>query len=307
MAAKIMSQLGHNDLEVLEFVVADHHYGINLSKIESIMPWNPVTPVPNTHNWIEGIFMPREMIISVIDLRTVLGFPPFPRGKREGLFIVTKFSGLSTAFHIDEVRRMHRVSWEDIQVPDTTAASGDADLTTGVAHIDGHLTSVLDFERIVSTINPAAGIQVEQLDEYEARDRSRSPILMAEDSKMLARLIQECLTRAGYTNIIANTNGQEAWDKLCEFNEKGNVLDKVHCVITDIEMPQMNGHMLTKLIKDHGVMQKIPVVIFSSMIDDVIYKKGEELGADAQLRKPEIGKLVATIDDLVDKYEKERK
>ena len=292
-----------NELEVLEFVVADHHYGINVSKIQEIIAWHPVTPVPNTHPFVEGLFMPREQMISVIDLRKCLGFSPFKQGEKEGLFIIATFSNLTTAFHIDGIRGIHRVSWEDIHVPDASADAGGADLATGVVRIEDHLTVVIDFERIMSSINSEAGIKVSDMDEYEKKDRSASPILLAEDSKMLSKLIQECLQRAGYTTLIPNENGQEAWERLCEYEERGNVLDKVHCIITDIEMPKMDGHTLTKLIKEHKVMKQIPVIIFSSMINDVIYKKGEELGADAQLTKPEIGRLVSVVDELVEKHE----
>ncbi len=292
-----------NELEILEFMVGNHHYGINVSKIQEIIDWYPVTPIPNTHAYVEGLFMPRERMISVVDLRKALGFEPFPRQKKQGMFIIAAFSGLITAFHIDEIRGIHRVSWDHIHVPDASAEAGEADLATGVVQIEGHLTVVIDFERIMSKINSEAGIKVSDMDEYEKKDRSHSPILMAEDSKMLSKLIQECLDRAGYTKILPYVNGQDAWDALTEMAEKGNVLDKVHCIITDIEMPKMDGHTLTKLVKQHPVIKNIPVIIFSSMINDVIYKKGESLGADAQLTKPEIGRLVETVDELVERYE----
>ena len=120
------------------------------------------------------------------------------------------------------------------------------------------------------------------------------------------KLIQECLTKAGYTNLILCENGQEAWNKLRELEEQGDVLESVHCIITDIEMPQMDGHRLTKLVKSDDIMKNIPVIIFSSLINDEIRRKGEALGADAQLTKPEVGKLVDNVDRLVDQYESAR-
>ena len=131
--------------------------------------------------------------------------------------------------------------------------------------------------------------------------------MIAEDSPLLSKLIVECLKKSGYTNLNINNNGQEAWDKLCEMKEKGTILDDVHCIVTDIEMPKMDGHRLCKLVKDDDKMKHIPVIIFSSLINDDIRRKGESVGADAQLTKPEIGKLVDAIDGLVDKYEDARK
>ena len=144
------------------------------------------------------------------------------------------------------------------------------------------------------------------MNNYETKDRSQCPILLAEDSKLLMKLIEECLKKAGYTNLILNENGQEAWNKLVEFKKEGTVLDKVHLIITDIEMPKMDGHRLTKLVKEDDTMKHIPVIIFSSLINEQIRRKGESLGADEQLTKPEIGQLVEAVDRLIAKYEAER-
>ena len=131
--------------------------------------------------------------------------------------------------------------------------------------------------------------------------------MIAEDSPLLSKLIVECLKKSGYTNLNVNNNGQEAWDKLCEMKNNGTIFDDVHCIVTDIEMPKMDGHRLCKLVKDDDQMKHIPVIIFSSLINADIRRKGESVGADAQLTKPEIGKLVDAIDSLVDKYEDARK
>ncbi|MCR5546896.1 MAG: chemotaxis protein [Lachnospiraceae bacterium] len=305
MDTNILLESGTNELEILEFKVADNYYGINVAKIREILTYQHVTPVPNAHPFVEGIFMPRDTMISVINLRKCLGYEDDPN--IVGLFFITNFNNLNTAFHVDEVLGIHRVSWEAINTPDGTIQSDDNGVSTGVLKLEDRLVVILDFEKIVSNINPETGLKVSDLDGYETRDRSKSPILLAEDSALLSKLIQECLRKAGYTNLIVNENGQAAWDKLVEFNSNGSVLDDVHCIITDIEMPQMDGHRLTKLVKDHDVMKNIPVIIFSSLINDEIRRKGESVGADAQLTKPEIGKLVAAVDDLVDKYEHARK
>lgn len=304
MDTNILLESGTNELEILEFKVANNYYGINVAKIREILTFQPVTPVPNSHPFVEGIFMPRDTMISVINLRSCLGYENDP--DIEGLFFITNFNSLNTAFHVDEVLGIHRVSWEEINTPDSTINAEDAGVSTGVIKLENRLVVILDFEKIVSNINPETGLKVSDLDNYEERDRSKSPILIAEDSPLLSKLITECLNKAGYTNLIVNPNGQEAWNKLVEYNNEGRVLDAVHCIVTDIEMPQMDGHRLCKLVKENEVMRNIPVIIFSSLINDEIRRKGESLGADAQLTKPEIGKLVAAIDSLVDEYESAR-
>ena len=156
-----------------------------------------------------------------------------------------------------------------------------------------------DFEKIVADINPETGLKVSEIYSLGERKRSSVPILIAEDSALLGKLICDSISKAGYTNVTVTTNGQEAWDKLNEYKAAGVLEEKVKLVITDIEMPQMDGHRLTKLIKDSAAFSHIPVVIFSSLVNDEMRKKGEALGADAQLSKPEIGNLVAEIDKIL--------
>ena len=304
MDTNILLESGTNELEILEFKVADNYYGINVAKIREILVYQHVTPVPNSHPFVEGIFMPRDTMISVINLRKCLGYEDDP--EIEGLLFITNFNKLNTAFHVDSVLGIHRVSWEDINTPDSTISSEDNGVSTGVIKLDDRLVVIIDFEKIVSNINPETGLKVTDMEEYKERDRSDSPIMIAEDSPLLSKLICECLKKAGYTNLNVNPNGQAAWDKLCEMDNKGTVLQDVHCIVTDIEMPKMDGHRLCKLVKDDETMKNIPVIIFSSLINDEIRRKGESVGADAQLTKPEIGQLVGVLDDLVEKYEAHR-
>jgi len=116
---------------------------------------------------------------------------------------------------------------------------------------------------------------------------------------MLCQLIKDSLNKAGYTKLTIKNNGQEAWDYLCELKRKNGVEYGAKCVITDIEMPQMDGHRLLKLIRDTEGLKHIPVVVFSSLINEDMKRKGELLGASAQMTKPEIGKLVKILDELI--------
>lgn len=297
MDTNILLESGTNELEVLEFTLGENHYGINVAKIREILTYQPVTPVPNSHPSIEGVFMPRDTMITVVDLKNCLGMQS---RDEKGLFIITNFNKLDIAFHVDEVIGIHRVSWEEIIKPDSTLNGQGVSVATGVIKINDKLVLILDFESIVSGISPETGLRTADLEMIGERDRSESPILIAEDSPLLSKLITDCLRKAGYDRLIITADGQEAWDKLCEYKAQGTVLDNVHCIITDIEMPQMDGHRLTKLVKTDPVLQKIPLVIFSSLVNDETRLKGEQLGADAQLTKPEIGSLVDAIDRLID-------
>lgn len=296
METNILLENGTNELEVLEFTLGNNHYGINVAKIREILVYQEITPVPNSHPYVEGIFMPRDEMITVIDLRLALGMS---RSENKGLFIITNFNKLNIAFHVDAVVGIHRVSWAEIIKPDATVNAKDHGVSTGIIKMDNKLIVILDFEKIVTDISPETGLKVSDITALGERARNESPIMIAEDSPLLSRLITDCLKKSGYTNLNVNMNGKEAWDKLVAYKGAGTLKDKVHCVITDIEMPEMDGHRLTKLIKTDEEMKEIPVIIFSSLVNEEMKRKGEALGADAQLTKPEIGHLVEAIDKLI--------
>ena len=296
MDTKILLENGTNELEVLEFTLDGNSYGINVAKIREIITYQEVTPVPNSHPSIEGIFMPRDKMITAIDLKNCL-----QRGesKKGGLFIITSFNKLDIAFHVDTVVGIHRVSWKEIIKPDATISTAEEGISTGIIKFNNKLIIILDFEKIVSDINPETGLKVTDIDELGERQRCNVPILIAEDSALLNKLIVDSLRRAGYDNLIHTENGQQAWDVIKECKEEGTLKQHVQCVITDIEMPLMDGHRLTKLIKEDDETKDIPAIIFSSLVNEEMRRKGEALGADAQLSKPEIGNLVKTIDQFV--------
>lgn len=298
MDTNILLESGTNELEILEFALGDNHYGINVAKIREILQYQQVTPVPNTHPSVEGIFMPRDTMITVINLRRCLGMED---PTEDGLFIVTNFNKLDIAFHVDQVVGIYRVSWEEIVKPDSTLNGQDGSVSTGVIKMNNKLVVILDFESIVSSISPETGLRTADIDTIGERKRSDSRILIAEDSPLLSKLITDCLKKAGYENLIVTSNGQEAWDKISELKKNGTLLNDIQCIITDIEMPQMDGHRLTKLCKSDDTIKKIPLVIFSSLVNEEMKRKGELLGADAQLTKPEIGMLVDAIDKLIEK------
>ena len=179
MDTKILLENGTNELEVLEFELDGNAYGINVAKIKEIIPYQKVTPVPNSHPSIEGIFMPRDTMITAIDLKNCL-----QRGVSEegGLFIITNFNMLDIAFHVDAVKGIHRISWEQIIKPGATVSTSEDSISTGIVKLDNRLVIILDFEKIVSDINPETGLKISEIDDMGVRQRSNVPILIAEDS-----------------------------------------------------------------------------------------------------------------------------
>ncbi len=300
----ILLESGTNELEIMEFTIAGELFGINVAKVREIMIAREVKPMPNSHEAIEGIFKPRGEIITVIDLSKYLNLPPFEPDGRD-IFIITHFNSLHFAFHVETVVGIDRVSWEAIRKPDKLIFGGAEGVATGIAEYKDRLITIIDFEKIIAEISPASSIQLETLDQLGSRDERDHTILVAEDSMLLAKMIVESLHKAGYKNIVKTENGQEAWDYLKEVKASGDpVKDHVSCIISDIEMPLMDGHRFTKLVKDDPHMKNIPLILFSSLISEEMRIKGKRIGADEQIAKPEIYKLVTVIDDLIEKSQK---
>ena len=298
---EILLESGTNELEIMEFTIDQKRFGINVAKIKEIIQYTKVDPMPNSHPCVEGVFRPRDIIITVINLPKYMGFQEKTVSDRD-ILIITNFNKVVTAFHVHTIEGIQRISWEDIEKPDITIYGGQEGLATGIAKVDGKLITIIDFEKILVDISPASGLQLSEVQMYADRPKNKKPILISEDSELLRKMLLDSLVTAGYTNVIPTSNGKEAWEKLEELrdNDSKPIIDKVACVITDIEMPKMDGHRLTKLIKDDVSLKGLPIVIFSSLIDEEMRLKGEMLGASAQISKPEIGKLVGLVDNLTE-------
>ena len=300
----ILLESGTNEIEIMEFTIDGSLYGINVAKVREIILSAPVKAMPHAHPAVEGIFKPRDAVITVVDLPRYLGVEK-EKGEKD-LFIITNFNKMFIAFRVHTVVGISRISWTDIHKPDKTVSGGSEGVATGIAQCGDDLVTILDFERIVAEIAPETTIQMDEIDKMGPRDRRAETIWIAEDSILLSRMIEDCLHKAGYVNLRMFPNGRELWEALNALPEDGELSEKVALVITDIEMPQMDGHRLTKLIKSTAKFQPIPLIIFSSLISEEMRIKGRQLGADEQMSKPEIGHLVDVMDHLLEEKKKKK-
>ncbi len=301
----ILLESGTNEIEIMKFTIDGEFYGINVAKVKEIMMAAKVKAMPHAHPAVEGIFKPRDILITVIDLGYYLT-NEYREHEARDLFIVTNFNKMTVAFRVQSIEGISRISWKDIQKPDKTLSHGEEGVATGIAQCAGELVTILDLEAIVAEIAPETSIQISEVEQMGDRSLCDSPIVIAEDSILLQKMIDDSLQTAGFTNISNFNNGQEAWDYLDSIRHDSDLFEKVNLIVTDIEMPEMDGHRLTKLVKDDPRLKHLPVVIFSSLIDDQMRVKGEQLGADEQLTKPEIGNLVHVIDKLLERFERMR-
>ena len=305
--SNILLETGTNELEILEFVISGNSYGINVAKITELMQIQEVQEMPLSHPCVEGVFQPRSEVYTIVDLAKYLGLEPSELPEKD-IFIITNFNQMNIAFHVHAVESIFRISWLDIEKPDSIIYGGQEGVVTGIAKVNDRIISILDFEKITFDISPESGIDLATVKVYTGADREHIPIIIAEDSALLRKMLLEALHTSGYQNLHILNNGEEAWGYLKEIKSASadveDVLEKVSCVITDIEMPKMDGHRLTKLIKTDPMLLDIPVVIFSSLIDENMQKKGAEVGANAQLSKPEIAELVGVVDKMVQSHRK---
>ncbi|MGG2066237.1 chemotaxis protein [Bacillus sp. S14(2024)] len=298
-AQSILLESGTNELEIVTYTIGENLFSINVMKVREIINPFPVTTVPEAHAAVEGVVQVRGEILPVINLAQALNLKsnkPLDQTK----FIIAELNQMKVIFRVDEVHRIQRISWEQIDEP-SSLSMGLEETTSGIVKLDGKIILLLDYEKIVCEISNT-GYETQKLSGLaEKTDRAEKVIYIAEDSAMLRQVLEETLTTAGYTKINFFSNGAEALAQIeklaAEQGEK--MFQHIHLLITDIEMPKMDGHHLTKVVKDHGVMKHLPVIIFSSLITNELYHKGESVGANAQVSKPDIQELIGLVDKLV--------
>lgn len=298
MTSDILLESGTGEVEVIEFRANDVNYAINVIKVKEIidMPASGVTKMPESKKEIAGLILCRDEILPVIDLKYILN-----REKSSELgqrLIVCEFNKVKVAFNIDDIIAVHRIKWEEIRKPDDLSENS---LSVGNILLGTKVLIMLDFEKIVTDICPSSGISEDRLVNVDYKDRSNIKVMLADDSALIRRLLKDTLTKAGFRNLRIFDDGQQALDYLTELKAKKgeNFREDVQLLITDIEMPRMDGLTLTRKIKEDPILQKLPVIVFSSLITDELRHKGESVGANAQLSKPEVEGLVKTIDNLL--------
>lgn len=294
----ILLESGTNELEIIEFEMGFNRYGINVIKVREIIQPIPVTPIPHAHTSIEGIIQLRGEVLPVINMERVLGMAP-AADKSEEKFIVAAFNQQQVVFRVHNVTQIHRISWDQIEKP-SDIYSAESSQVIGVIKRANEMLLLLDFEKIILDISPTTGINVEQVKKLGERARSDKNLVVAEDSPLLRKLLVETLQEAGYVNIEFFENGKDALGYLESIVAAGKkVEEEVQLVITDIEMPQMDGHHFTRRIRENQSLAHLPVIIFSSLITDDLKHKGDRVGANDQVSKPEIAELVLKIDQYV--------
>ncbi len=300
MSNDILLESGTGEVEIIEFVIGERHYAINVIKVKEILDVksSTITKLPEAHPSIAGLILSRNTILTLVDLKYVLD----NQSKTSVLskVIVCEFNKIKVAFSIDDIVGVHRIKWTEILKPDDISINS---LVVGNIVMGEKIILMLDFEKIVTDINPSTGINEDKIVDVEYKDRGNIKLFLADDSPLIRRLLSDTLTKAGFKYLKFFDDGQQALDSLLAIakNKKENFTEDVQVLITDIEMPQLDGLTLTRKVKEDPYLNKLPVIIFSSLITGDLRHKGDSVGADGQLSKPEVGQLVTMIDNIIEK------
>ncbi len=291
MEDKIL-KTGSNELEIVLFEVGEQNFGINVAKVREILKFEGFTAIPHSPKPLLGIFTSRNRVLPLISLRRYMGLSD-EEDMSKSKVIVTDYFNLKTAFLVDRVFRLYRIKWEDI-VPPSEYDSATSSFIIGTIKLESDLVHLIDFEKIVIEMNP--DVVRLGIDEEERKIYEDIKIVVADDSDTTRKLIIDTLTKLGYPNIVSFKNGKEAWDYISGLKkraevERVNLQNYISILITDIEMPQMDGYTLTKLIKEDEILKSIPVIIFSSISAPEVHFKKDIVGADVHITKYDIGKL----------------
>ncbi len=216
--------------------------------------------------------------------------------------IVTEFNNVTNAFLVSGVNRIHRISWEEVEPPNKYVASVTSDSITGVIKLENRIIFLLDLEKIVADLNPDLGLKLDEAINWSAEAKYRA--IICDDSGLIRAMLKDLLQKANF-DVEALTNGREAWDRLVDLKnqaetQKRPIHDFVHVVVSDIEMPSMDGMNLTKRIKEDPLLKELPVILFSSIITEKLRHKGDSVGADTQVSKPEVTRLAQRAKELIE-------
>ncbi len=298
---EILLESGTNELELLVFSVADYTFGINVAKVREVLPWKEITNLPKAHPSICGVFKLRDHVIPCMSLARHLGIET-EKADNDSTIILTDFNQQQTAFVVDSVDRIYRLSWENIlAVPGLDALLQTP--VTALARHENRLIVMLDFEMMLDNVTNQF-FRTDAVDNPLGLPRETCRILLAEDSPTVREAIGSTLRNSGYTHLEVFENGGEAWSWIQEkFAERGRVEDVGDILISDVEMPQIDGFHLTKRIKEHPSLAKLPVLLYSSIVTPDNHKKGKMVGADAQISKPELSRVVELADKLISEYQ----
>jgi two-component system, chemotaxis family, chemotaxis protein CheV len=290
---------GSNSMELLIFSLGTSElFGINVFKVREITRTPSITPVPNLPHGMEGVVSLRGSIIPVIGLARVMGLDA--DASSTSTMMVTEFSRHVQGFLLSGVKSIARIEWDRVRAPDPMLVGADAYITGITTLPDGRLVSVLDVEHVLANVYGEA--DVPELDMLERRDAC---VFFADDSVVARKEIVRVLDMLKVQHEHA-VNGRDAWERLQSLAARAQAENeplshRLHLILVDAEMPEMDGYVLTRCIKSDPRFRDIPVVMHSSLSSEANRSMGKSVGADAYVAKFDSRILADTLRPLIDR------
>ncbi|MCP4706355.1 MAG: chemotaxis protein CheV, partial [candidate division Zixibacteria bacterium] len=285
-------------MELLIFRLGDTHFGINVAKVREIIQRIKTVDIAFSHETVEGFFKLRSEVLTLVNIGRYFDMIGEETKSGNGLIVIVEFNEMRCGILVDSVEEIHRLRWDKIEPPSQFLSDIDAPIT-GTTEIDGKTVLITDFESVIEQIlGIHSAAMPENLEEVSiARDDVK--IILADDSPVLRKALKKILNKSGFKNLTICSDGKKAWEKIQEwYNKDGSLPD---LLLSDIEMPQMDGLHLTSRIKKDPTLQNIPVVLFSSLITEDNKRKGISVGADAQVSKPDSEGMIRVINECLAK------
>ncbi|KXJ57473.1 MAG: chemotaxis protein CheW [Neptuniibacter sp. Phe_28] len=278
--------VGQNRLELLLFALeSDQQYGINVFKVREVLQCPKLTEVPRQTSAIKGMAHIRGETIPVLDLSEAIGRDAVPKDQRlECFLIVAEYNRRTLAFLVRKVDRILNTQWDQIMAPPTEI--GVENYLTAIFEYDGRLIEILDVEQILADLYPMPTEVSKEVADDQVREKAKDyQILITDDSSVARNQMKRSLEGLGI-KVTSCNNGREAWDFLCDMADRGvDVTTHFLMVISDIEMPEMDGYTLTSMIRDDERMKSMHVVLHTSLSGGFNVSMVKKVGADGFLAK----------------------
>lgn len=300
--SSILLESGTNELEFIEFKIDEAWYGLNVAKVREIILMSKSIKAANMHESVEGIFDHRGEVIPLINLSNWLDRPPSSTPEKDKI-IICNINNTVFGFRVHHISRIHRVSWDQLESPQSIIASTSSAIT-GVIKQKSKLILMMDVERIINDIEPIQELKIKEIKNIHKIKRSLVKVFFADDSPMIRSIVESTFKKSGYSKIDISKNGKELLDKLLDIKKQCRKNSRklesyINILITDIEMPQIDGMFLIRKIREDSTLNSLPIIVFSSISDKQIKMKTTKLGANHHVSKPKVEELIHTVDELI--------
>jgi two-component system, chemotaxis family, chemotaxis protein CheV len=289
--------VGQNRLELLLFRLnGRQRFGINVFKVREVLQCPKLTAMPKLHPFVRGVAHIRGQTISVIDLSMATGGRPV-QDLTQAFIIIAEYNRSVQGFLVGNVERIINMNWESILPPPKGA--GRYNYMTAVTEIDGELIEILDVEKILDEISPAnTDVSAEVVASSEDHHTRGSLVMVADDSSVARKQVQKALNAIGVECIMAK-DGRDALNMLKDMAKKGPITDQIRVLISDIEMPEMDGYTLTAEIRATPELKGLHVILHTSLSGVFNHAMVQKVGADNFIAKFHPDELAKAVQDAM--------